>query len=159
MGPSRGLLAKIAIAVCLTQPTACSKRPDGGADESKAFQSALRLGDVKRVTTLLDRNPQLATERFAAGDTPLHLATAGQHTDLVRLLIPKAISLDAQNDDGLTPLHWAALKGEAEIARLLLEKGARPNIRDKNGTTPLKIAYNFRRPAVEAVLKEYGGDF
>ena len=59
------------------------------------------------------------------GNTPLHLAAAGGHTDVIRALertaVSVALDLSVANNDGWTPLQLAALKGHTEAVMRLLK--------------------------------------
>jgi hypothetical protein len=57
-----------------------------------------------------------------------------------------------------TPLGWACRWGRAGVARALLERGADPVESDAEPwARPRAWAEKMERPAVLAVLKEYGG--
>ncbi len=56
--------------------------------------------------------------------TPLHLATIGNQTEIVKLLIDKGAHLDTQGGTGQTPLSWGLFGGSREAAAVLLEAGA-----------------------------------
>ncbi|OAR02376.1 hypothetical protein LLEC1_02597 [Akanthomyces lecanii] len=58
------------------------------------------------------------------GKTALHLAAAGQHPAMVRLLASKGANVDAADLDGITPLMEAAFWGRPENVRILLRHGA-----------------------------------
>ena len=63
------------------------------------------------------------------GNTPLHLAAARGHTDVIRALertaVSVALDLSVANNDGWTPLQLAAQKGHTEAVMRLLELNPR----------------------------------
>ena len=61
------------------------------------------------------------------GGTPLYLAAANGHEELVKLLLSHDVSVNTVTNDGQTPLHGAALAGQLGIFKLLVEKGADVN--------------------------------
>jgi len=61
------------------------------------------------------------------GGTPLYLAAANGHEELVKLLLSHDVSVNTATNDGQTPLHGAALAGQLGIFKLLVEKGADVN--------------------------------
>ncbi|KAE8131477.1 hypothetical protein BDV38DRAFT_275887 [Aspergillus pseudotamarii] len=73
------------------------------------------------------------------GDTLLHMATAANETDILRLLLIKSKlrSDGTVNEQGHTPLHLAR---SVEIAKLLVEYGYQVDAVDFNNNTPLDIA-------------------
>ena len=73
------------------------------------------------------------------GATPLIVAAMFAHTDLVRFLIQKEATLDAQNNDGATALHVASLFGHPQAVMLLLAGGAASDLRNNDGMTPLDL--------------------
>lgn len=68
-----------------------------------------------------------------SGIRPIHLAVAGNHTDIVRMLIENNVQINIQHHTGITPLHYAAKNGNAEMLVVLLEEGADLNIAMEDG--------------------------
>ena len=90
-----------------------------------------------------------------AGEAPfsvLHKSASLRTSDLLRMLLPLGLDLEARGDGGQTPLFYAAQYGCCENLRLLLEAGADANARDHRGTTPLMSLYEDC-PAHEAAAK------
>ena len=56
--------------------------------------------------------------------TPLHSATAGNHANIVRLLIKNQADANLRQTGGFTALHSAAQNGNVPILRLLIFNGA-----------------------------------
>ena len=71
--------------------------------------------------------------RARTGQTSLHFAAQGQHSDAAantRFCLGLGLSVTARAKDGVTPLHVAAMvRGEAaaDVVRALLDAGADPN--------------------------------
>ena len=61
------------------------------------------------------------------GGTPLYLAAANGHEELVKLLLRHDVSVNTRTNDCQTPLHAAAFGGRLSIIKLLVEKGADVN--------------------------------
>ena len=61
------------------------------------------------------------------GGTPLYLAAANGHEELVKLLLSHDVSVNTTTNYGQTPLHGAASAGHLGIIKLLFEKGADVN--------------------------------
>ena len=98
-----------------------------------------------------------------AGDTPLHAAAAGYHSEIANQLIQHGAQVTSRNRRGAEPLHYAADGGpgsrnwnpqaQAKIIVLLIRNGANSNVLDKSGVAPLHRAVRNRCPlAVEALL-------
>lgn len=56
-------------------------------------------------------------------ETPLHLAAAKGHLDVVRVLIDSGVGKETGSSMGRTPLHLAASHGHMEVVLFLLESG------------------------------------
>ena len=98
-------------------------------DEIQLF-AACRDGDIELVRALLARNPSLVRARDEPDNaTPLHLAAARGHLDLVRLLLDAGADVqgagDVHNGD---VIGWAMSDGNEAVVNLLLERGARHHI-------------------------------
>lgn len=87
----------------------------------------ITAGDVDGVRTAVAEAPQLLTrtvEREGQGGwTPLHLAVAAGHADVVRVLVAAGADLSALTEHGRTPLH-VALRSCPPMVAVLRELGA-----------------------------------
>ena len=113
----------------------------------------------------LERRPELAEKRGAAGVSPVRYALENGRTDLVDPILDANPALDvfdaaaagrtrgleelldaepelaqARSPDGTTALHLAARFEQRAAAELLLERGADPAARDAEGRTPADVA-------------------
>jgi ankyrin repeat protein len=62
---------------------------------------------------------------MSTGATPLYVACAKGHTDIVRTLIAGGAGVNISNSEGITPLFIAAWNGHTTIFRALVDAGAR----------------------------------
>jgi ankyrin repeat protein/catechol 2,3-dioxygenase-like lactoylglutathione lyase family enzyme len=93
------------------------------APNMAAFMEACRAGGVGALRALLTREPALARERVAAGQTGLHLAVS--HPDALRVLLEHGADPNARDEgDNAYALHFAAAKGQLDSVRVLLDAGA-----------------------------------
>ena len=83
--------------------------------------------------------------------SPLHQACAGNHHEIVSLLIDYGADMDAVNDVGNTPLHLAAARGAKESVTKLLEKGAYKECLNESGKTASQVSHSTS----ESVFVEY----
>ena len=86
--------------------------------------------------------------------TPLHSATAGGHTKLVKLLLEHGADPNARQVGGFTPLHAAAENGDVEAIRALLFYGADQDAKSCEGKSPLDYARESKKPEAIGLLKE-----
>ena len=145
--------------------------------------NAILKDDPRTVTRLLAKDPALATRAFPearlhrsgichwiyAGDTPLHLAAAGNRSEIVQILLNAGADPNAaQNHRRSTPLHYAAdgftaspawdEENQVNTIRVLLDCGADIHAQDKNGATPLHRAVRTRCAAAVKFLLQAGAD-
>ena len=103
---------------------------------------AAYFGEIGVIRTLLANrvNRVDVNTKDRDGNTPLHMAVLGGHTNCVGLLIEKNANVDAVNSEGNNPLHLAVATAPPECIVLLLKAGALVNLRNNNGDTPLDYA-------------------
>lgn len=77
------------------------------------------------------------------GNNAVLLATEGQQSQMLRMLLEKGVDPDARGGSGFTPLTYAAMRGLSRDMRLLLKAGADPNKRNAAGDGPLHLAVAF----------------
>ena len=111
------------------------------------FEMCLRLGEDLHA-------------RDNDGNTPLHLAVAGENPTAVNLLLNAGADIAARNNFGATPLHMVANNAGAEIVTALLAAGSDVSARAGNQGTPLLFAVANRWYSQAAVneLLEAGSD-
>lgn len=92
---------------------------------AQEIHKAVREGDIEKVKTLLEENPELVnTKGDLQGEMPIHWAATQGKLDIVKLLIEKGADLNVFNIYGDSPLHGASQRGFASIVDLLIKKGA-----------------------------------
>jgi ankyrin repeat protein len=114
-------------------------------------------GDAAAVAQDLQTDPKQLEACDDARLTPLHLAAAHCHANVVTLLLDQGASPKRKDPNGSTPLHLAAQEGCLDAARALVEKGAKVNARDNQHHTPLWRAENWEQLALVTFLREHGG--
>ena len=72
--------------------------------------------------------------------TALHIAAAGGHVSLARLLLGKGAYISARDSNGTTPLHHAAGNSRAKMVQILIESGADVTIADEQGRVARDVA-------------------
>jgi uncharacterized protein len=118
---------------------------------------AVFFGQKRVAETLLARGaPVNEASKNAMKVMPLHSAVAGQHTDIVRLLIDHGADVTACQTEDFTPLHQAAANGQVEVAELLLSRGAKVNAKTQKGKTPLDLATENKQSKMVDLLRKHG---
>ena len=115
-------------------------------------------GDADAVSAILAEDPYRVTRRQEAKVTPLHLAAAEGHAEVVELLLRASAAPDAKDYGGSTPLHAAARGGHLETARALLAHDARPSPMNDAGDTPLHEAARGGHHEVARLLLDHAAD-
>ncbi|XP_064495620.1 ankyrin repeat domain-containing protein 26-like [Pseudopipra pipra] len=87
--------------------------------------------------------------------TPLHLASANGHADVVRYLLRKNSQPNLTDNFKRTALMKAVQQEQEECVAVLLEHGADPNLADADGNTALHLAVLSKNTAVAGLLLEH----
>ena len=118
--------------------------------------TAAALGDVERVLSMMEENPDLKNATGAHGIPIMHYPVVTGNKDLANLLLERGADVNAGTGSN-TALHGAAYFNQLEMARWLIEHGADVNAPDYEGKTPLARALESGNQAVAEVLREHGG--
>ncbi|XP_059366352.1 serine/threonine-protein phosphatase 6 regulatory ankyrin repeat subunit B-like [Carassius carassius] len=79
----------------------------------------------------------------AKGLCPLHLAAAGGHTEVVKVLLDAGASVTEEDADGMTAIHLAAKNGHTHILEVLKDSVSLKIQSSKTGLTALHVAACF----------------
>ncbi|XP_074759251.1 ankyrin repeat domain-containing protein 26 [Athene noctua] len=93
--------------------------------------------------------------RDKAERTPLHLACANGHVDVVTYLVENKCKLNLFDSDNRSPLMKAAQCQQEKCVAILLEHDADPNLADTDGNTALHLAVLAANTAVVGLLLEH----
>ena len=83
---------------------------------------ASRVGDVRRVTEILDDGTSV-NWRDSDGYTALHWACEYNRAEVLKVLLKHNPLINQQTNWGSTPLHWACRRGSIDCVKLLLATG------------------------------------
>jgi ankyrin repeat protein len=120
--------------------------------------SSIRNGDISKVKTYINSQPQAVNLLSKEGFSPLILAAYSGNLEMVQLLAYEGAAINHTSPMG-TALMAAIVKNHFPVVQFLLEKGADVNLSDENGTTPLIFAVQFKNPEIIKLLLNYKPDF
>ncbi|OBT62104.1 hypothetical protein VE03_09005 [Pseudogymnoascus sp. 23342-1-I1] len=116
---------------------------------------------LKNVMAALLKKGHHPDSKAAHGATPLSLAAAYGHEEVVKLLLTTSgVDIDIKDTDGYTPLSMAATNGHGGMVKLLLATASIDiNSRNMYGETPLLMAaMNGHKGVVKLLLATAGVD-
>ncbi|KAE8728006.1 putative E3 ubiquitin-protein ligase XBOS31 [Hibiscus syriacus] len=126
-----------------------------GANQENGVFSAVKVGDIETVESLLKREPNLlyhktVYERHSA----LHIAAANGQIEILDMLLEKSVNPDVLNRHKQTPLTLAAMHGKISCVERLIEAGANILMFDSlHGRTCLHYAaYYGHFDCLQAIL-------
>ncbi|KAM9293509.1 ankyrin repeat domain-containing protein 26 isoform 2-T2 [Morus bassanus] len=96
--------------------------------------------------------------RDKAERTPLHLACANGHVDVVTYLVENKCKLNLFDNDNRSPLMKAVQCQQEKCVGILLEHGADPNLADADGNTALHLAVISLNTSVAGLLLEHNAN-
>lgn len=117
---------------------------------------AAALGDVQRVTTILDEDPSRIHEKRENGERPLSAAVEFGHEALARMLLARGAdpSWPERGGEKGAALHAAVSAGNRDLVELLLAHLADPNGHCDCAGNAL---YAAKTPEMRALLTAHGG--
>lgn len=113
-------------------------------------------GDAERVSTLIIAPNDMLNRPDYAGNTPLPLAVAKGHTEVVSMLIEAGADVNNVNHQGETPLKDAIDRGDVDVIGLLRRAGA--VLKPPKESKPLDLPRHrrhFQHPSSAAALLDY----
>jgi ankyrin repeat protein len=119
---------------------------------------AAESGDVNTVKRLVNCSCDSCTADRRGLNTPLMLAAANGHVEVVRVLLDGGADVRRVNYINWNALHKAAAFEHLEVCRLLLDRGVKVNAEGWRKYTALHIAAYEGYLSVVQLLVERGAD-
>ncbi|MFA9453306.1 MAG: ankyrin repeat domain-containing protein [Candidatus Aminicenantaceae bacterium] len=122
------------------------------------IHDAAQAGDLAKVRSLLEANPNLLEIKNENEKTPMHFAAESGSVELIGYLLDKGADVNAKNVADETPLHYASGWCHLEAVKLLLERKADVSIITNEGDTPLHYLRFVGLREVAELLLDSGAD-
>ncbi|KAF6821781.1 ankyrin-1 [Colletotrichum musicola] len=120
-------------------PEEASQDSHGGRLESALYEAA-QAGSLSAVS-FLARDSLEWTWKNSQRSTLLHAAATGGKVEILkRMMMGRALDLNATDDDGRSPLMIATQLNCVLVVEMLCERGANTTLADKDGRTALHYA-------------------
>ena len=122
---------------------------------SADYWEALGSGDVDKVDSVLEANPDLVNQPDDRGFPPVVLIAYRDQVAILDVLGKYKVDLNATDSSGNSALMGAIFKGNQKAIDWLIENGADVNVQNPEGATALSFAYDYQRIGVfEALLSK-----
>ncbi|WJZ88870.1 hypothetical protein VitviT2T_008133 [Vitis vinifera] len=126
-----------------------------GVSHEHGLFSAVQVGDLESVESLLARDPSLLHQTTVYDrHSALHIAAANGQIEILSMILDRSISPDLLNRNKQTPLMLAAMHGKISCVQKLLQAGANVLMFDSmHGRTCLHYAaYYGHSDCLQAIL-------
>lgn len=108
---------------------------------SATFFNHVKNRDLAKVKKALEKDFDVNEEVNEDGLSALHVACeAGDHPEMVALLLSYGADVNLEDEEGYTPLHYASMNGHDDAVQTLIEAGANLEMGDGFDRTPLTVA-------------------
>ncbi len=101
-------------------------------------------------------NEKLRRRKGVFGYTPLHIAAACGHSNILDFLVSKRCDVNCRASSGYTPLHLAVSSGHADCVRVLLKHKADISVTDDYQKTPKQTAELSSKKSIVRLLRSEG---
>ncbi|CAG2217454.1 ANKTM1 [Mytilus edulis] len=101
---------------------------------------AVKEGLTKELESLLQENPEKATETDSHGFKPIHYASRLNQSKIIEVLLKYNADKNVKGPYGVAPLHLAARNNCVEAVKMLIQQGASVDVREAKQKTPLHVA-------------------
>ncbi|XP_029811447.1 putative ankyrin repeat domain-containing protein 20A5 [Suricata suricatta] len=100
----------------------------------------------------------VCSQRLRVARTPLHLACANGHSEVVTVLVERKCHLNLYDNENRTALMKAVQCADEKSVTILLEHGADPNLMDNSGNTALHYAVVGENTSIAEKLLLHNAD-
>lgn len=116
------------------------------------IHNAAKDGDLAKVKALVLADPAIVNAKDSTGSTPLHLAAAGGHKEVVQFLIDNKADVHAKNRSGETPMDVAMF--HKDVAELLRTNGGAGDKKSTHDPTIFPAARDGNLAKVKLLVED-----
>jgi hypothetical protein len=120
---------------------------------SEQYFTAIREGNLSAVKDLVARRAVDPSFTLEKGNTGLMIAASTGKLSIVKFLVSKRVSLNAQDPNGTTALMWAVYRNHRDIVEFLVERGANLDLRRDDGDRAEDLARRWNRVDIVRVFE------
>eukprot|EP00040_Diaphanoeca_grandis_P035755 m.225530 g.225530 ORF g.225530 m.225530 type:complete len:860 (-) comp33462_c1_seq3:94-2673(-) len=122
-------------------------------DVARQIFDAAQIGNERLVCELIDKKDFNPDQRDADQNTMMHFAAANGHVTVVKLLLDRMASVDAESMYAWTPLMQASAYGHNAVVNVLLEHGASVHkVNAMGSTATVCAARDGHAPVVQTLI-------
>ncbi|XP_033750474.1 death-associated protein kinase 1-like isoform X3 [Pecten maximus] len=92
------------------------------------------------------------------GETAVHMAASGGHTEVLKFLQAKGVDISIQDKNGDSAVYWAARQGHLDVLRHLKDENVPLDSQNKSGESALHVAARYGHAAVVDFLCSAGSN-
>mmetsp|Transcript_10910 Transcript_10910/g.29940 ORF Transcript_10910/g.29940 Transcript_10910/m.29940 type:complete len:234 (-) Transcript_10910:637-1338(-) len=140
----RGSLAMVELCISVGADVNLSRKKD----KATPLFAASQCGHVACVKELLKKQETDTEQAMEGGYTPLLIATANGHLQVIQALLTRGASPNTPDVAGMSPLFVASYMGRSDIVKELIDHGASIDQQNKEGWTPLAAACHRQKMGV-----------
>lgn len=127
--------------------------------QKKDFFKLIRHRNLKGLTELLDKHPDLVNKKTLSGYSALEIGlfSLGKDDSIIRLLIERGCNVnETQKKDNNIPLAFILVRQDkAELLKLMIDHNLSLNVKNNNGYSLLEIAFFCQSTKCVELLKKY----
>jgi predicted nucleotidyltransferase len=102
------------------------------------LHNVAKCGNISRAKLLIDSKANINLETDTRMESPLHIAAANQHVEMVRVLLENGANPGAETQSGWLPLHNALKCGNRDIVLIIMKEMIGCGMEDKIVPNPTK---------------------
>lgn len=122
--------------------------------EEEYLLECCRFNDIEGIKDVLSCGVVKLNYQDQYLNSALHMASANNNIEIVKLLLEAGIDLNLQNSSGNSALHWAAMNNNVTVVKMLIDKKANSKLKNNMNKTATEEAYERGNTEIADFLVE-----